>query len=107
MQRTTPTVNFRQVKSDGDFNFWHVELYDESLMFPAGTAYVIANDHTGFAQLNFILVVDEWRNRGHGTGLVKAIQGRWPNLVATGPMGPPGEQLLRRCGLLYQDDEDF
>lgn len=99
-----PRINFRKVKSDSRFDLWHVELFDESDLFPVGTAYVIA-DQTGFAQLNFILVADQWRNRGHGKRLVDAIKDRWPKLTATSAMGNAGESLLRRCDLMYEEEE--
>jgi GNAT superfamily N-acetyltransferase len=78
-------IEFRNTRQDGAANFWYVEAYKGGRMFPVGTAYVVAVGNV--AQLNFILVADQWRRQGVGTALINAIRDRWPDYQATLPMG--------------------
>jgi len=74
---------FRKSES---FEEWHVEYYEEEgTMFPVGTAYVVVIPETA-AQLNFVLVADQWRRRGIGSKLVEACREKWPNIVLTETM---------------------
>lgn len=86
------TIEFSEVRRDGDGTYWRVELYDESKTFPVAYAYcvVMGGSH---CQLNFICVADQWRGRGHGKVIVEAIKSRWPNFHRTGPMDERGEGL--------------
>ena len=102
-------VEFREVKTDGEMSLWHVELYcDEGKMFPVGTAYL--SSHGEIAQLNFILVGDEWRCRGFAGQLLSAIRSKWPKVTATSPMNDTARRLLHRyeiqCGGEDSDDEE-
>ena len=58
------------------------------------------------AQLNFILVADQWRRQGVATSLITACRIRWPALQLTGPMDKAGEGLLRSRTEFYTDDLD-
>lgn len=97
-------VEFRQVKTDAEAIYWHVELYcDEGNMFPVGTAYVVS--HGDFAQLNFILVADEWRCRGLAGELLSAIRSKWPEVTATAPMNDTARRLLHRHEILWGGED--
>lgn len=90
-----------------DAKFWHVECYndDENCMFPVGVAYVIAMGNRA-AQLQFILVADQWRRQGFGKQLLQAIKDRWPFLTWTSAMGPQGAALLESAGLRDEEHEE-
>ena len=100
-------VEFREVKTEGEMSLWHVELYcDEGKMFPVGTAYL--SSHGESAQLNFILVADEWRCRGLAGELLSAIRSKWPKVTATSPMNDIARRLLHRHEIQWggEDDEE-
>ncbi len=87
-----------------DARFWHVECYsDEGRMFPVGVAYVVEVGNRA-AQLQFILVADQWRRQGFGKQLLSAIKDRWPFLTWTSAMGPEGAALLESVGLRDEDE---
>jgi ribosomal protein S18 acetylase RimI-like enzyme len=78
---------------------WCVEYYDDAgTMFPVGMVWVAEIVGVG-AQMSFVLVADEWRRNGIGKMLMESVKSRWPNIVATGPMGDSGKALLDSVGL--------
>ena len=86
---------------------WNVECFDDDprqQQFPIGTAYVVAL--RGAAQVQFVLVADQWRHRGVAKALVAACKERWPNLMYTGPMDEAGEGLLRSVREHFPDEEE-
>lgn len=91
-------VEFQHVRNDGEVDCFRVEIYsEEGNMFPVGTAHVVVIH--GAAQLNFIIVADQWRRQGFGKELILAVKGRWPQLTATSGMDEMGEGLLNAVGL--------
>jgi hypothetical protein len=104
-------VVFRQVDEPYSAKGWHwnVEYFSEDphqRMFPIGTAYVVAPPETTAAQLDFVLVADQWRKEGVARELIKACQERWPGLQYTGPMDEAGDKLLRVATDFYANDLD-
>jgi GNAT superfamily N-acetyltransferase len=71
-------------------------------MFPIGTAYVVAIPGVG-AQLNYILVADQWRRRGIAHRLIEECRRKWPGMQATNPMNAQAEKLLSKAGLIMSD----
>jgi GNAT superfamily N-acetyltransferase len=84
---------------------WCVGYYDNQVgggtMFPVGIAYVVEVVQCEVAQMNFILVADDWRRKGIARAILTAIKLRWPAVTATRSMGPAGEALLKSAGLDY------
>lgn len=93
-------IYFRKVKHPRNTSatFWYVEYYDDEMpaqMFPVGTAYAVTLRKT--AQLNFVLVADQWRRKGIAEALLNACRKRWPDLQYTSGMDRAGKALLRKC----------
>lgn len=75
--------------------FWHIEYFPESTaLFPVALAVVCS--FQGVAQLNFIFVADQWRQKGIAGQLISACLERWPSLQPTAPMSGIAEHLLRK-----------
>jgi len=99
-------VEFRATRQDGLISYWYVEVFcNEGKQFPVGTAYIKSIDEMGFAQLDFVLVADQYRRQGVGTRLCGAIRERWPNAVSTGPIDAQGDGLLRAIDLRANTEE--
>ena len=90
-------VQFTCVREDGDAMFWNVELFCEHTVFPIGVAYVVTVEEV--SQLNFFFVADEWRGRGYGRALWKAVQDRWPRITFTSPMNETAKRILTGKGV--------
>ena len=93
-------IVFRQVDQqfwDKGSN-WYVEYFDDDpdqMTFPVGTAYVTAIPDGSAAQVNFVLVADQWRRTGIASALIKACRDRWPKLAMTPGMDTAGKALYR------------
>lgn len=84
---------------------WNVEFFSDDppeVGFPVGFAFFVVVQ--GTAQLNYILVADQWRKRGIAKELIRGCRKRWPNMQFTSAMGPEGEALLRSVGAYFDDD---
>lgn len=100
----TTTTLFSQVDAPGitpGFR-WVCELVDadtfESCTVPCAVAWVRDFGVCQFppfpAILDFVMVPDHLRRKGHATTLIRACEARWPGLVLTDAIGPEGEGLL-------------
>ena len=78
---------------------WMVNLFGhpEDHVFAFATAWVLVYPALRCDPImEFILVPDQYRRRGHATRLIRACVKRWPNLVLTDAISPAGEGLLDR-----------
>ena len=104
-------IFFREVKepyySDGDdatVKYWHVEYYDDTSIdggrtFPVGVAYIVEiPDHS--AELQYVVMADQWRGRGFAKELVRVAKERWPCLNWSGATSAPGAAILRSTGMI-------
>lgn len=77
---------------------WRVEYYcddPKEKMFPVGVAYLVVVNKT--AQLNFIMVADQWRRRGIALEIFKACSLKWPYCFQyTSGMDKKGKALIRK-----------
>lgn len=74
---------------------WYVEAHDglNYRDYPVGIAYCVIG--VRYKTLFFLHVVDHHRRHGVGTALVRACQGRWPDIVLTEAISKAGRGLLQ------------
>lgn len=83
---------------------WQVEYHPgdngQDRGFPLGLAWVVEAKRSPEwpydAIVKFVFVVDDERQKGIGTELLKAIRQRWPQALLTGPISKAGEHLLNK-----------
>lgn len=76
---------------------WVAELCDPSGNTPYPLAVAWLSDFRRVGPgviLDFILVPDHLRRRGHATALIAACRERWPDLLLTDAVSPAGDGLL-------------
>ncbi len=106
----TTRIEFRELRRANNAIYWQVEAYsEEGSMFPVAEAFVVELEGRQFAQLNYIIVFDQWRRRGIGTAIVEACRVKWPLLEFTSPMDD--EQSIAfahtiRSPHVFDTDED-
>jgi hypothetical protein len=73
---------------------WRVELFDfadgSRLSHPLGVAYVTEYPPPVGPVLDYLIVYDHHRGRGHAGTLVRHCHARWPGIKHTGRLEPDG-----------------
>lgn len=77
---------------------WQAELWSDEHEdgCPLGIAWLYVSDV--FQAIEYILVRDDCRRRGHATAIVRACRERWPGVELTGAISEAGEALIKSLG---------